>query len=131
MTTLILILVFTVQDMERELPQCKVCWREIEDMICEKCRIREIAAWFLDHDYSFRLQALFFLKLKQQLPPITNEGYCRLCDNERPTLCEGCFFTLAKTTWSSMTGNELANEQNHDQKREDKLYGNKEKKKAA
>ncbi|MBU0466529.1 MAG: hypothetical protein KJ718_02200 [Nanoarchaeota archaeon] len=81
--------------MEEDYRQCHNCYNEIEEMICERCRLRQVTSWLQDNNGPWSIQALFFRKLEKKLPRPPYEGYCLICGNELPALCGPCFYQEA------------------------------------
>ena len=78
---------------ESEIPLCGVCVQAIKHPICEKCHVREVAAWLRDRDVSKERQAmLLYLMDKKLVENDMSAGYCISCWNELPHMCSYCFF---------------------------------------
>jgi hypothetical protein len=87
--------------------QCLNCQKEIEEPICERCRTRELASWLQDCNVPWSLQKEFFVKLEKSLPKLLYEGYCLICGNERPSLCDSCFSQEASKVVKELSNNQM------------------------
>lgn len=93
--------------MEENNMQCHNCRQEIEESICERCRMREMASWLQDNNVPWPFQVAFFRTLEKELPKPVFEGFCLLCYNERPALCESCFQEKVRMVLRQVPSNKI------------------------